>query len=180
MWDDENKFGFGGTILAIVGWLVIAVAVALGVTFKNELGDLTNRVIATFVPGTPYVSPSGEVHIQPDEWDQYWIKAKVNGVSVKFLVDTGASDVSLSSEDAARVGVNLDGLVYSQAYNTANGTAYAAPVVLSSVEVGPISISNVSGSISKPGAMEGSLLGMTYLSRLSGFSIENDTLILKE
>ena len=180
MWDDENKFGFGGTMLAIVGWLVIAVAVALGVTFKNELGDLTNRVIATFVPGTPYVSPSGEVHIQPDEWDQYWIKGNVNGVSVKFLVDTGASDVVLSSEDAASIGVDSDGLVYSMASSTANGIAYFAPIVLASVEIGPISLSSVSALISKPGAMEGSLLGMTYLSRLSGFSIENDTLILRE
>ena len=99
------------------------------VTFKNELGDLTNRVIATFVPGTPYVTPCGEVHIQPDEWDQYWVKAKVNGVSVKFLVDTGASDVVLSSEDAASIGVDSDGLVYSMASSTANGIAYFAPIV---------------------------------------------------
>lgn len=102
----------------------------------------------------------------------------MNGVSVIFLLDTGASDIVLDPGDAVRLGFNLDRLAFTRRYQTANGVVKGAPIRLDSVQIGPIKLRNVSASVN--GAPLGrSLLGMSFLDRLSGYGVENGTLILR-
>ena len=107
------------------------------------------------------------------------VKAKVDGVPVHFLVDTGASDVVLSPRDAECIGFDHAKLRFDQAYRTAGGTISGAPVTLGQIAVGPIDMKNVKATINGR-AMDTSLLGMSFLNRLSGFSVTDDTLILRD
>lgn len=107
------------------------------------------------------------------------VDAKVNGVPVRFLVDTGASDVVLSPRDAECIGFDHAKLRFDQAYRTASGTVVGAPVTLGQVAVGPIDMKNVKAMVNGR-AMNTSLLGMSFLGRLSGFSVTDDTLILRD
>ena len=107
------------------------------------------------------------------------VKAEINGTRVKVLVDTGASAVALSFEDASDVGLHPKNLDYNIPVSTANGIAKAARVTLDEVEVNGVRVSNVQGMVMPQGAMRGSLLGMSFLSKLKSFKVEDGVLYLK-
>ena len=99
-------------------------------------------------------------------------------VPLRFLVDTGASDVVLSPRDADRLGFDVQGLAYTRRYRTANGSVYGAPVLIERMTIGPISVEGVRASVN--GAQMGlSLLGMSFLSRLAGYDVSQETLTLR-
>ncbi|MFA5582378.1 MAG: TIGR02281 family clan AA aspartic protease [Paracoccaceae bacterium] len=107
----------------------------------------------------------------------YYLTLQINDMPVEFVVDTGATSVVLSREDAARVGVDLDGLRYGGIANTANGTVRTARIRLDRLELGGVEDRNVAAFITD-GDLFASLLGMDYLSRFSRIEIAGDRLIL--
>jgi aspartyl protease family protein len=106
-------------------------------------------------------------------------KADINNRGIRVLVDTGASAVALSFEDAERVGLKPGNLKYDVEVSTANGVVKAARVTLREVEIDSVRVNDVSGMVLPKGALNGTLLGMSFLARLRSFSIENGRLILK-
>ncbi len=108
----------------------------------------------------------------------FMVDAMVDGVEIRFLVDTGASRVVLTAKDAERLGYRLDGLEYSERYQTANGEILGAPVVLPELRIGDLEIEDVRSSVIRA-PLSTSLLGMTFLSRLESFEVRDETLILR-
>lgn len=117
--------------------------------------------------------------LQAGQGGHFVTTADINNRSVEVLVDTGASTVALSYEDAERIGLRPNTLKFDVPIQTANGAGEAARVVLKEVEIDNIRISNVDGMVLQRGALRGTLLGMSFLSRLRSFSVENGRLILK-
>jgi aspartyl protease family protein len=109
----------------------------------------------------------------------YVTKANINNRSIAVLVDTGASAVALSYEDAEAVGLRPSSLTFNVPVNTANGIGKAARVILRKVEIDNVRVSDVDGLVLQRGALDGTLLGMSFLSRLRSFSVENGKLVLK-
>jgi aspartyl protease family protein len=107
------------------------------------------------------------------------VKAEINGRNVKVLVDTGASAVALSYEDAKDIGLHPGSLDYNVPVSTANGMVKAAGVNLDKVEIDGVRVSDVQGLVLPEGAMRGSLLGMSFLSKLKSFKVEDGVLYLK-
>ena len=105
--------------------------------------------------------------------------AAINNRAVEVLVDTGASVVALSYEDAEKVGLKPKNLTFDVNVSTANGVAKAARVMLREVEIDNVRVDDVQGLVMPKGAMRGTLLGMSFLSRLQSFSVEDGRLILK-
>lgn len=104
----------------------------------------------------------------------------VNGSTLKALIDTGASAVAMSYEDAELADINPRNLDFNVPVQTANGTVQAARVSIDRVEVDGVRVENVEGLVLPKGALTGTLLGMSYLSRLSSFRIEDGVLYLKD
>ena len=104
------------------------------------------------------------------------LDAAVNGASVRMLVDTGASLVTLSPADARAAGIDPAGLVFSGYVNTANGTARMAPVTLREVRIDQLSIYDVPGAVLEN--LNASLLGMSFLSRLQGYEMRDGKLTI--
>jgi aspartyl protease family protein len=141
--------------------------------------------VAASVLATPSVSPvaapsSGnrDASIPKSADGHYWAQADVNGSAVRFLVDTGATAVSLTPEDAKRLGFSPDALTYGYKVMTASGEARAAKIQLSTVSVGGAHIEGVDAYVIEKGLTQ-SLLGMSYLGRLSTFSATQSALILR-
>lgn len=107
----------------------------------------------------------------------YWVSALVNDKAVRFLIDTGATTVALTPADAQRLGFNAGNLVYDQKVGTANGQTLGARVTLVTVGVGQSEVQNVDALVIKDG-LSTSLLGMSYLGRLSRIDVTPSTLIL--
>lgn len=108
----------------------------------------------------------------------YWAEANVNGKAVRFLVDTGATAVALTLDDAKRLGIDTAHLSYSYDVITADGKARAAMVKLASISIAGAKVDNVDALVIEKG-LGASLLGMSYLGRLRAFEATQTALILK-
>lgn len=123
-------------------------------------------------------APSGAASVSKSADGHFWAEADVDGHEVRFLVDTGASAVALTAADAQRLGIDTNGLNYNYSVATANGEARAAQVKLASISIGNARVDNVDAFVLDHG-LETSLLGMTYLGRLSQFEATQTSLILR-
>lgn len=108
----------------------------------------------------------------------FWANARVNNGRVYFLVDTGASTVALTLNDAKKSGIKTRDLVYNVPISTAGGRNYAASVKLKSVSIGGITIRDVEAMV-VPDGLTTSLLGMSYLGELQKVEATRDTLFLR-
>jgi aspartyl protease family protein len=104
------------------------------------------------------------------------LSAEVNGAPVRFLVDTGASLVFLTPDDARTAGFDPRGLDYTQLVDTGNGAVRAAPVVLREVRIDDLSLDNVRAAVLDN--LGRSVLGMSFLDRLKGFEMREGSLTL--
>jgi aspartyl protease family protein len=102
------------------------------------------------------------------------LTASVNGAPVRFLVDTGASTVALSPADARAAGINPSALVFDKTTTTANGVVRVAPVILREIRIEQLSVENVAAVVDAN--LSGSLLGMSFLSRLKSFEMREGAL----
>ncbi|WP_343030663.1 retropepsin-like aspartic protease family protein [Rhodovulum strictum] len=116
-----------------------------------------------------------EVPRAPD--GHYYLTVRINGAPIRFVVDTGATDVVLTRRDAQRVGLDPDALDYIAEARTANGVVRTAPVRLELVELGPIEDRGVRAFVNS-GEMRESLLGMGYLNRFARIELVRDRMIL--
>lgn len=123
---------------------------------------------------------SGEVSIVARAHGHFETDAEVNGRTIEVMVDTGASLVALTFEDAERAGIYLRPSDFTHSVSTANGIAKVAPIEIDKVSIGDITIRNVRGAVSEPGKLHQTLLGMSFLNRLSRVDMQADTLILQE
>lgn len=162
----------------VVLWLLIFVVVLALVSFREEFGAVGRRMQAELLPSVPHVAAGGAVEILRAGDGHFYVDGFVNGERVRFMVDTGASRVALSAEDARRAGVNTDALRYTVPVNTANGMTMKAAMELEYVMIGDLRVEHVKAMVAKSGQMTGSLLGMSYLNRLGGYRIEGNRLTL--
>jgi clan AA aspartic protease (TIGR02281 family) len=119
-----------------------------------------------------------EYVIQAGAGGHFVVEAVVNGAPVTFLVDTGASSVVLTMEDAERVGFRPESLRFTERFASANGEVRAAPVVLRELRVGQFSVFDMPASVNEA-PLRVSLLGMSFLRRLHGYGVEDGRLILR-
>jgi len=155
-------------------WALIIAGIATFYLYRSDLGS---RFMSAIDPSGVVSTEEGlMVHRSRD--GHFWMKARLNGVDVRFMVDTGASNVVLSPDDARRVGINTGILDYSGRATTANGLVSYARATISTLGLGDQTFYDVPVTIN--GAeMDGSLLGMTVLKEFSSIEFRGDMMILR-
>jgi aspartyl protease family protein len=177
------------------GWLAAAGAAAVGVVFSAEIMHAARGLLGIPAPAgvemaaarrSNHVSPpatggrSRLVEIKAGAHGHYYANAEINGRSVGVMIDSGASIVALTHEDAERAGIYVRDSDYTHRVNTANGIARIAPVTLDRVSIGDVTVRNVPAAVSEPGKLMTSLLGMSFLSRLQRVDMRSGVLMLQE
>jgi aspartyl protease family protein len=120
------------------------------------------------------------VEIDAQDNGHFNAAADVNGRSIEVMIDTGATMVALSYEDAETAGFRLSDSDFTRAVSTANGVARVAPVTLDRVSIGNITVRDVPAAVAERGRLKTSLLGMSFLSRLSRFDMRSGRLVMQE
>jgi len=149
-------------------WALIFVGVIGAYGLWEDISKDVNPRQAIIDDGTVAVPRGNDGH--------YHLTLEVDGVPVRFVVDTGASQIVLSQQDAARIGIDPASLNYSGIANTANGAVRTAPVMLGEVALGDITDRDIPAVVNS-GAMDASLLGMTYLGLYDRIEISNGELV---
>ena len=125
------------------------------------------------------VELGGIVTVPADRRGHFLVEPSVNGQRLRMLVDTGASVVALSYEDAASAGFRPAPGDFTVTVSTANGVAQAAPIRIEEVQIGDITVRGVPAVVARPGALNVSLLGMTFLKRLGSFEVAQGRLTMR-
>ena len=160
----------GQAFRAGLGWLVILMLLIAGYGLWEEIRSSGWQVRQT-------QAADGRIEIPRSRDGHFFVTLIVNDTPVRFLVDTGASGIVLTLEDAQRAGLPVDNLVYSGRAQTANGLVRTAPVRLRQIRVGNVVDRRLWASVNE-GEMSTSLLGMSYLRRWTRMEITRDNLIL--
>ncbi len=170
-------------------WVALFIlALGLGLVtlyaYKDEITPIAARVVGELLPGTAMTvetSAAGltEVKIRRRLDGHFTAKMNVNGKEVSMIVDTGASSIVLTPEDAKKAGIDPEKLTYRVPVLTANGRTVAARVRLDEVSIGPLDRTKVDALVARPGALTQSLLGMSFLSRLRSYEFSGDFLTLR-
>jgi aspartyl protease family protein len=157
----------------------------------RQTGSLPSVVLAlllTASAGFPDLLPSrpqlavqlmSMTELKAGDGGHYFVRAAINNTNINVLVDTGASVVALSYEDADKAGLHPRNLDYKIQVSTANGVVNAARVKLDRVEIDNVRVDDVDAMVLPEGALKGTLLGMSFLSKLSSFKSEDGVLTLK-
>jgi aspartyl protease family protein len=166
----SNRANLGRTLQQALIWGLIFVGAVAVAGLWPQISSLTT--------GRHLVSEDGGAVEIPRSVDgHFYVTLEIEDRPVRFVVDTGATDMVLSREDAERIGIDTDSLAYLGRARTANGVVPIAQVVLDEVRLGPLTDRGVRASVNG-GEMSGSLLGMGYLERFSQLEIAGDRLVL--
>ena len=165
----EARVNLGKTVRYAMAWVMIFLGAILAVAVWEDVRDVVAPRQAALSGGTVSVprGPDGHFHLT----------AQINGRDVDFLVDTGATDIVLSREDAVRVGLP-DDLPFLGTARTANGTTRIAFARVEEMSVGEVTLRDVAVSVNE-GDLFKSLLGMAWLGQYGRIEIAGDRLILE-
>jgi aspartyl protease family protein len=122
---------------------------------------------------------TSSVTLAADPSGHFFVEPTVNGARMRMMVDTGATSIALTQDDARRIGIRPSGADFTARSRTANGVTPVAPVMLREVAIGGISVRDVPAVVHSGNALQFSLLGMSFLSKLSHFEVTRGRLTLK-
>jgi len=179
-----------GILSAILRNVVIVAVLCLGGVFAMEFigslrdevqtADRQQQVVAppsNSVQTAAAVSGVSEMELRANAYGSFLVNGRIDGTEILFLVDTGASKVSLAPQDAERLGFRANQLDFTESFHSANGIVRGAPVVLPHLRIGDIEMYDVEASVQES-PMQVSLLGMTFLSRLESYQVQGDRMTL--
>ena len=169
---------FSEALEAALFWVVVALILAVGYTYRQDLREIGDRVLSELVPGRA-VSHGRVVEIARGRGGEFQVTMLVNGARIAMVLDTGASAIVLTHEAAKAAGLPLEMLAYNVGVDTANGRTRAASVTLDRVAVGSIVERAVPALIAQPGLLKTNLLGMSFLNRLQSWEVRRDRLVMR-
>ncbi|MCK7611135.1 retropepsin-like aspartic protease family protein [Roseibium sediminicola] len=159
-------------------WGGLCVLLVAGYTYRTDIVQAGYRVLGALAPGLAVSQPDGTILIVRDAGGHFVVDGRTNGTRTQFLLDTGASAVVLTFDDALRAGLREQDLSFTVPVSTANGRALVAPVRIDQITIGDHALRNIRGFVARDGSLDSSLLGMSALDQLRSWRIEGDKLII--
>lgn len=167
----ENRNSLGKTARSLIVWGLIFIGVMAG---YGLWGDIRNDI----TPQQSVLEGGAGITVPRAPDGHFHLTLQINDVPVEFLVDTGATDIVLTRQDAERVGLDPDEMPFLGRARTANGVVETAYGSVDKVSLGPFQFTDVAVAVNA-GDMAGSLLGMSFLSRFSRLEISGNRLLLE-
>lgn len=171
-----RRLPLGQSLKMALAWAGIFTLGFLLFSLRDEAGALWSRLTSEFNPSAGVVR-GGMLRVRKSDDGHFWLKTEVNGRSVRFLIDSGATTISMSSADAQAAGV-VPGGGFPVAINTANGVVMAQRARIERLKAGPIERNDLAAVVA-PEFGETSVLGMNFLSSLRSWRVEGQELVLE-
>ncbi len=165
-----NRRNLGRVAQHAAVWIFIFLGAIVAVGLWPDVRD-------TVAPRQAVMENGAQIVVPVARDGHFYLTLDVNGVPVRFVVDTGASEMVLSGPDAARIGLDPDRLIFSGRALTANGVVQTAPVRLETVALGGVTDRDVRAVVNQ-GDLSESLLGMSYLRRFDRLEISGGQMVL--
>lgn len=176
-------------LVMVLIWYVSSGRIALGQSLRNAaiwvliflgaiaIAGMWEDIRGTVRPMQTVLEDGSRIEIPRSNDGHYYATLNLNGADIEFVVDTGASEIVLSKDDAQRAGLDPENLAYWGRAMTANGEVRIAPVWIEEITLGGFTDTDVRATVNE-GEMPQSLLGMSYLQRYAQITIAGNRLIL--
>jgi len=174
-------------------WLIAAGCTAVGIAYFTEIKLASQGLVGQHTPRAARVGLSENdggsasrqsmarvVEIKAGAYGHFHTRAEINGRPIGVMVDSGASIVALTFEDARAAGLYVRDSDFTHRVSTANGSARIAPVTIDRITIGDITVREVAGAVMETGKLGTTLLGMSFLSRLQRVDMRSGMLVLEE
>jgi aspartyl protease family protein len=175
---NHNRGNISTSLFHMLIWIFIMLLLIVGYAFRYELQIVADRVLIVLMPGRNW-DKNGQIIVAKSADSHFYLDTVINSQEVRFLVDTGATEIALSLQDAKTIGIDLSTIQYTRRYNTANGVSLGAPIILDKITIGDITIRNIPAHVMQEGADSVSLLGMSALKKFKTVVIQRDKLVLE-
>lgn len=176
-----RRYPLSQMLANVIIWVCLFGVALVGYTYRFEMQTVAMRVVGELSPGQPQTSTDGRsVRVLRGLSGSFNVNVQVNDTQVPMIFDTGASAIVVSYKDAQAIGFDVDKLRFNVPVKTANGTGRAAQMRLREVRIGGITRQNIRGFVAEKGALETSLLGMSFLETLSSYAVTNEALELTD
>lgn len=171
-----HRVPIGKSLRMFAGWILIFLAAFVAFTLKDPIIDFAQQILDERRAETTGVQVGEELRIRQSLDGHFWVTAELNGQEVRFLIDSGATTTSISTATARRAGIEPSG-GFPAMVRTANGIVEVDRGRAERLRVGSIVREDMAVHISEAfGDMN--VLGMNFLSSLSGWRVEGRNLIL--
>lgn len=175
----NGKVNINVVLKQVVAWMSIFVIIIICYSYRYELEGVYYNIINNMIPSRGQQNQDGSITFRESVSGHFLIDAEVNNQKISFLLDTGASKITLSKKDAEKLGFDLQKLHYNIRMNTANGVNLAAYVRLNELRVGSIIMKDIDAYVNKNG-LSSSLLGMNFLNRLDRYEVRKGEITFYE
>lgn len=183
---DGSTGGFWSAKRAIrFTWTGLTVAaLASAAWFSGLIPQLTGGQRSSSSPpqshGTVNAPGAVSVLVRRNATGQFVAQGQINGISSALMIDTGATAVMLKHSDAEKAGIDVATLTFTTPVQTANGTVYAAPVRVRTIDIGLLKLDDVEALVAKPGSLNENLLGISFLRRLTSYDLNGEFMTLRQ
>ena len=172
-------------LVAVFALIVAGIVPRLAANSVGMRGEPHAPTTAMTAQSAPAAAPASSAYgrtftMRADRRGHFHVEARIDGRRLDFLVDTGATFISIPEREAARLGIHPARRDYTAQIRTANGTVAAAPTRLNMVEVGGLLVRDVAAVVLPDGTLHDNLLGMSFLSRLRRFEIAEGRLVMEQ
>ncbi|MCT8971108.1 retropepsin-like aspartic protease family protein [Microbaculum marinisediminis] len=178
----SRRFNVGTALRHATIWLGAVLLLVTLYSYRTEFAGLGARVFGELVPGAPIAATDAEgrivVTLRRDASGHFGARGTIDGAGARFIVDTGASVLTLTPATARAAGLDPDKLTFSVPVETANGVTFVAPVRVGRLEIGPLAFHDLRAYVAPPGALNDNLLGVNVLDRLASYSVRGDEMVL--
>jgi len=165
-----QRENLGQSLRHAILWVLIFVGAIAGFGLWTDVSETVN-------PRVAFSEDGGTIEVPREPDGHFYLTLEIDGTPVLFVVDTGATGVALSMQDADAIGIDTGALHFDGRASTANGVVRTARVTLQNVYLGDHSEGSLRASVNE-GATDVSLLGMSYLERFSSLEIRGSRMLL--
>ena len=158
-------------------WTAIGLVLLVFYSFRFEISDTKDRISSDLFPSKAINKNNEQLIISISQDNHFYLTVKINNEPVKFMIDTGASDVVIDKKLALKLGINIQNLYYDKIFQTANGEVAGASTYFNEIDVAGVKFYNVSASITSSELLV-PLLGMSFLKRFYKYEFYRDKLVL--
>jgi len=158
-------------------WIVFALVALVLYSYRFEFFEVKDRVLSDLFPSKAINKNHKQLVLNIAQDGHYYLNVKIKNNEVRFMIDTGASDVVIDEKIALKLGYDLKKINYDKVFQTANGQSYGASIYFDEVDVSGIKFYNVQASITNSDLVI-PLLGMSFLQKFYKYEFFRDKLIL--
>jgi len=158
-------------------WVLFALLALILYSYRFEIGEIKDRVLSDLFPAKAINKNHEKLILNIAQDGHYYLNVKIRNQEVRFMIDTGASDMVIDEKIALKLGFDLRNINYNKIFQTANGQSYGASIYFDEVDVSGVKFYNVQASITNSDLVI-PLLGMSFLQKFYKYEFFRDKLIL--